>query len=371
MSIVVERLSDEHIHAVQSFNRRIIAEGVPYRFPESSVPHWLPQRDSVPLYQEQFVAVDGNTVRGGYILKQQAFDCNGKTTMIAGYQLPLSEGIVNRQYVLVGLSMLRDALNRQPLLYGLGMGGENEAIVRLLKAMKWSMVSCPFFFKVNHPYEFFREIIYLRRKWSNKVMVDILAYSGLGWLVVKSLHLIHRMRRQVAPDVTSEVVERFSSYADDVWSRAKHLYSMIAVRDSAILNTLYPSTSKRFTRIKVQRRGEVIGWAVVLNTKMDGHNYFGQMRVGSVIDCLAVEGEELSVVAMATQLLERWKVDIIITNQLHDSWCKAFSSNGYLSGPSNFIFAASPQLSERLHPFETSHSKIHMTRGDGDGPINL
>lgn len=371
MSIVVERFSDEHIPAVRSFNRRINAGGISYRFPESSVPQWLPRRDSVPLYQEHFVAVDGNAARGGYILKQQAFDCNGKTTMIAGYQLPISEGIVNRQYVLVGSAMLKDALKRQPLLYGLGMGGGDEAIVRLLKAMKWRMVSCPFFFTVNHPFQFFRKIVYLRRKWSTKILLDILAYSGVGWLAVKSLRLIHRMRRQVAADVTSEVVECFSSCVDDVWFRSKHLYSMIAVRDSTILNTLYPSTSKRFTRINVLRRGEVIGWAVVLNTQMEGHNYFGQMRVGSVIDCLAVEGEELSVVAMATQLLERWKVDVIITNQLHDSWCKAFSSNGYLRGPSNFIFAASPQLSERLHPFEANHSKIHMTRGDGDGPINL
>lgn len=371
MSIVVERFSDEHIPAVQSFNRRIKAGGGSYRFPESSVPQWLPPRDSVSLYQEQFVVVDGNAVRGGYILKQQVFDCNGKTTMIAGYQLPLSEGIVNKQYVLVGLAMLKDALKRQPLLYGLGMGGENEAVVRLLKAMKWRMVSCPFYFKVNHPFQFFRKLVYLRRKWSHKILLDILAYSGVGWLGVRSLQLIHRMRRQVAPDVIGEVVECFSSCADDVWYRAKHLYSMIAVRDSTILNTLYPRTSKRFARIRVLRRGEVIGWAVVLNTKMDSHNYFGQMRVGSIIDCLAVEGEEVSVVAMATQLLEQWEADIIITNQLHDSWCNAFSSSGYLRGPSNFIFAVSPQLAESLHPFEANHSKIHMTRGDGDGPINL
>lgn len=365
----MESFSDKHIAAVRDFNKRI-SEG-PYRFPESPIPQWLPRRDSIPLYQECFVALEGDWVRGGYILKQQAFVCNEKTTMIAGYQLPISEGLVNRQYVLLGRFMVVDALKRQPLLYGLGMGGEDEAIVRMLKAMKWSMVACPFYFKVNHPFQFFRMIVYLRRKWYTKAILDILAFSGAGWIAVKSLQLLKRVTQPISADITSEVVERFSFCADDVWNRAKHLYAMIAVRDSAILNTLYPSASKRFTRINVLRGGEVIGWAVVLNTKMDGHNYFGQMRVGSVVDCLAVEGEEVSVIAIATRFLEKEKADIIISNQLHNSWCKAFSSNGYLRGPSNFIFAASPKLSERLHPFETNCSKIHMTRGDGDGPINL
>ena len=371
MPIVVELLSDKHVPAVREFNKRISYGRVPYRFPESPVPAWLPRRESVPLYQESFVALDGDAVRGGYILKQQAFVCNGETIMIACYQLPISEGIVNRQYALVGPLMVKDALKRQPLLYGLGMGGENEAIVRMLKAMRWNIVSCPFYFKINHPFQFFQEIVYLKRKRSTKAMLDILAYSGVGWIAVKSLQLLKRVTQQITADVTSEVVDCFSSFADDVWRRAKHLSAMIAVRDSAILSTLYPGASKRFTRINVLRGGEVIGWAVVLSTKMDGHNYFGNMRVGSVVDCLAVKGEEISVIAMATQFLQREKADIIVTNQLHNSWCKAFSGNGYLRGPSNFIFATSPKLSERLHPFETNCSKIHMTRGDGDGPIHL
>jgi hypothetical protein len=369
--IVVEPFADKHVPAVRDFNKRISDGRIPYRFPESPVPQWLPRRESIPLYQECFVALEEDSVRGGYILKHQAFVCNGKTTMIAGYQLPISEGTVNRQYALVGPLMVKDALKRQPLLFGLGMGGEHEAIVRMLKAMKWNMVSCPFYFKVIHPFQFFRKIVYLRQKWYTKAILDILAFSGTGWITVKSLQLLKRVNQPISADITSEVVERFSFCADDVWNRAKHLYAMIAVRDSSILNTLYPETSKRFTRINVLRRGEVIGWAVVLNTRMEAHSYFGRMRVGSVIDCLAVEGEELSVVAMASQLLERSKVDIIVTNQLHDSWCKAFSYDGYLRGPSNFLFATSPQLSEMLQPVEANRSKIHMTRGDHDGPINL
>src|SRR5687768_2770079 len=98
----MESYSDKHVPAVRDFNKRIGQKGVSYRLPESPVPQWLPHRDSIPLYQESFVALEGESVRGGYILKQQAFICNGQTRMIAGYQLPISEGVVNRQYTLLG-----------------------------------------------------------------------------------------------------------------------------------------------------------------------------------------------------------------------------------------------------------------------------
>jgi hypothetical protein len=371
MTISIERFSEDHIPAVREFNKRIEAVAGSYRFPESPIPQWLPRRDPIPLYQEFFVALEGNMVRGAYVMKPQAFSFDGKVTMIANFELPISEGIVDRRYAHVGLLILKEALKRQPLLFALGGGSYNEPITQMLKAANWSMVSCPFYFKVNHPFRFLREIVFLRRKRSRRIILDALAFSGLGWTAIKSLQSLKGLTQGAAADLTSEEVESFFSWADEIWKRAKDDYAMIAVRDAAILNTLYPSMSKRFRRIKVLRCGEVIGWAVLLNTKMDDHKQFGGMRVGSVVDCLAVEGEEYQVVAMATRYLERLGIDIIVTNQQHRSWCKAFSGNGYLVGPSNYIFAVSPQLAEKLTPFEVGSSKVHLTRGDGDGPINL
>ena len=371
MSIVVEPLSNEHVPAVRGFNERIKAGGISYRFPESSVPQWLPRRDSIPLYQEYFVALEGNKVRGGYILKRQPFACNGEVSMIGDYQLPISEGTVDSSYGLVGLLMLKNALLREPLLLALGIGGYQEALTRMLKAMKWSMVSCPFFFKVIHPFRFLREIVALRRKRFMGIVLDQLAFSGLGWLLIKSVQSARQLSQRVGAEIRIEEVDRFSCWADEIWKQTKDHYTFIAVRDATVLNTLYPVTDGRFRRIKVLRGDKVIGWAVVLNTKMENSQYFGGMRVGTVVDCLAAEGEERQVVTIATRFLERWGADIIVTNQLHRSWCKAFSQNGYFTGPSNYIFAVSPLLAKKLHPFDIAVSKAHITRGDGDGPGHL
>lgn len=203
------------------------------------------------------------------------------------------------------------------------------------------------------------------------MMLDALAFSGLGWIGIKSIQSIKRLSHGVVAGIISESVDRFSSWADEIWKQARNQYAMIAVRDALILNRLYPPGNKRFIRIKVLQQGKVIGWAVILSTKMNGHKFFGDMRVGSVVDCLALPGKEWQIVAAATGQLEHHGVDIIVTNQLHRSWCKAFVKNGYLSGPSNFIFSASQELANKLHPFEINVSRVHMTRGDGDGPYNL
>ncbi len=372
MPIVVKPFTDEHIPAVREFNKRIEAGEISYRFPESPIPRWLPYQDSSPVYQEYFVALEGETVRGAYIVKPQAFSCNGELTMIADYELPISEGIVDSRYALVGLLILIDALKRQPLLFALGMGSYQEEIARMLKTMKWSLVSCPFYFKVNHPFRFLREIVFLRHKRrAIRMMLDALAFSGLGWMVIKSLQSVKRLTRRAAVGLTCEEVPTFSSWADEIWKRSKARYAMIAVRDAVVLNTLYPSGNERFRRIKVLRQGEVIGWAVALTTKMAKHKHFGDMQVGSVVDCLALPGEEHPVIATVTRHLEGLGVDIIVSNQLHSSWCTAFAKNGYLFGPSNFIFAVSQEVAKKLHPFHLRASEVHMTRGDGDGPIHL
>src|SRR4029079_2872520 len=103
--------------------------------------------------------------------------------------------------------------------------------------------------------------------------------------------------------------------------------------DATILNALYPVGDIRYKRLKVILKEKTIGWAVVLDTKMSDDDYFGSMKVGAIIDCLAEDGQERHVVTMATRFLEQLDVDIIVTNQLHRSWCNAFISNGYLAGP--------------------------------------
>ena len=115
----------------------------------------------------------------------------------------------------------------------------------------------------------------------------------------------------------------------------------------------------------------MIGWAVVLNTQLKAHKQFGELHVGTLVDCLGpVQGAPL-IVEAAERFLEGRGVDLIISNQCHESWRSALLGLGFLEGPSNYVVAVSPELSKLLHPFDRNASQIHLTRGDGDGPIHL
>jgi hypothetical protein len=372
VSIEIKPYTEDLIDAVKDFNLRIREGGFHWRFPESHISEGLPKIGNRKIYQEYFLALENDSiVRGGYILKHQEFSFKGKIISVGDYQLPLSEVLINKKYSRVGKQLLTNALKKQPLLYTLGMGGFENRLPRALKSAGWSLCAVPFFFKVNHPFRFFKNITYLRKTKLKSLFLDFLAITGLGWIAVKLLQILRQKRKMKGGSVSLEVVDDFSGWADELWDECKDKFSMIAVRDSTTLNILYPSTSKRFTRMKVLQGHKLVGWIVVLNTQMSNHKQFGNMRVGSIADCLALPENAFKVVAAATEYLEKSGADIIVSNQSHASWCSALKNAGFISGPSNFVFAASPGLAQLLHPFELKKSSIHINRGDGSGPLHL
>jgi hypothetical protein len=354
---------------VKAFNQRLRAGGEEkWAFPESHVPRF-PKLPGTNPYQELFLTCDYGKVRGGYLLTHSRFALHGRIVWIAcGPQLNMSEALIDRAYGLTGALNVRDALQRQPLLYGLGLGGFQERQARLLAAMNWVMHPVPFYFKVLRPSRFFANISHLRRKQRNRIILDLAHYTGIGWAGIRIAQL-----RPGALNNGNEMASchDFGSWADALWSKCKDRYSLIAVRDSATLNTLYPCSDSKFLRLLVSNGGRHVGWAVMLDTQMSGHKHFGNMRVGSVVDCLAEPEMAGLVVHYATSFLKQRNVDLIVSNQANSIWGQAFRAAGYLVGPSNFILALSPMLVSRLYPLEDSEKHIHMNRGDGDGPIHL
>ncbi len=366
--IAIKPFTEDLIPAVKELNARLDAGGAPqeFRFPEHPIPDWLPRVNHRQIYQEYFVLVEHNSVRGCYKLKHQVFSFHGEIRSIGFCHWPISEGMVNKKYAWVYFKMLSSVLKAQPLLYGLAMG---DPIPRIVTALGWSMCSVAFHFKVNRPKCFLKEIRALRKTPAQRLMMELAARTGAGGLALRILQAVRS--KQCAPGEQAEAVRGFSHWADDLWNECKGRYAMIAVRDSETLNILYPASSKRFLCYKVIRGTAILGWAVALDTLMRDNKYFGNLRVGSIVDCLALP-ENASVVARAvTRVLEERGADLIVSNQSHASWSAALRDAGFVRGPSNFPFAASKELSRLLHPFETKMAQVHLTRGDGDGPIHL
>jgi hypothetical protein len=367
MPIRIVPYTADHVAAVREFNRRLLPDATPLapplapaprptvddlQFPETPDPGWLPG-------MQLFVACEGDAMHGGYILRRQEFSVLGETVPVAHYRLPLSEGIIDRKYAMLGLRLVRDALAREPRLYALGMGGAQHPLPQMLKRLGWRMCAVPFHFKVVHPFRFLREIRALRTTPARRFILDAAAYTGAGWLGLRLMGHAGRVR-----NVKCETAATFSAWADAIWDRSRADYGMLAERNSGILDALYPPEDQRFLRIRAAG-----GWAVLLDTAMEGHKQFGNIRVGTIVDCLAPPGDAATVVRAATRTLEKRGVDLIVSNQLHADWCQALAGAGFRRGPSNFLFAASPALAALLD--EAEDGELHINRGDGDGPIHL
>lgn len=360
------------IEAVKAFNARLKKGSVKLRFPESNVSIKLPKVENRKIYIEYFLALDENLeVRGAYGLKYQEFIINGHIQLLADWAFPLTESTIDRKYSLVAPAMLRDALKRQPLLFGLGMGGYQEPLPKMLKAMRWEMFSIPFYFKIIHMQHFLSNITYLRDTKIKRFSLDFIYVTGLGLITIKLFQFFLKGGKKRNNSISCIEVYEFSSAVNDLWEKCKSKYAMIAVRDKNTLNILYPSNSDRIIRLEILENDTVIGWAVVLNTQMSNHKQFGNMRVGSIADCLALPDDASKVVDCATKYLEDAGVDIIVSNQSHYNWCSALKQSCFIKGPSNFIFAFSMELSKLLDPIERNKTKIIINRGDGDSLFNL
>src|SRR4029077_2144330 len=96
------------------------------------------------------------------------------------------EGIVDRRFATVGLSITQKPLVEVPALYSLGMGGLTRPLPRLLGRFGWTVEEVPFFFRVIRGASFVRNIRVLQTSQRRHLLFRALAASGVASLVALS-----------------------------------------------------------------------------------------------------------------------------------------------------------------------------------------
>lgn len=364
--IRIQPYTEDWSKAVAEFNQRVRPANVPFQLPEAPAAIWPATREDRKPHQEIFLALEEGCVRGAYTLKHQQFSIGKQIVEIGMCRMPISEGIVDKRYSMVGVMLVKDALRKQPLLYNLGIGDLDTVIARMVLAMGWNVITAvPFFFKVRNGFQFLKNIEHLKTTRLRRWALDAAAYSGLGWAGAKIVDAT--LTRKCRKAVTVEQVGEFSAWTDEIWQACQNRYSVVAARNADVLNTLYPPDNARFIRVKILDGRRVAGWAVLLDTVMANDKYFGNMRVGSIVDCLATPEDANTVMTAATRVLEDRGVDLLLSNQNHPAWCQGLKMAGFVKGPSNFFFVASKALTKLVHEIDPSGTAIHLNRGDGDG----
>src|SRR5206468_5712583 len=110
-------------------------------------------------------------------------------------------------------------VNRSPLLYCLGMGGYDRPLPKMLIGLGWSHCPIPFYFRIVHPSRFLRELQVLRTSAFRRLVMDIGAFSGAGWLAWKAWQGLKSCSAEQA--VAIQPQQEFAEWADPLWEQSK------------------------------------------------------------------------------------------------------------------------------------------------------
>jgi hypothetical protein len=334
---------------------------------------WLSDGVQEHAWREHYLAVDElGEVHGGFVLKPQDWLVRGAPRIVTDWQGPVSEGSVDSRYATLALRLMREMTKLYPAIYSWGHGGSDQPVVRMLEKMKWPMHSTPLCMLVLKPYRFARLNSFLRRTRAQRLAMDAFALSGIGPLVLRFVHWARRFTSGKRFEAHAYPFERFEDWADSLWESCKGKYSALAVRHSVAMNRLTPESGwPPVTRLRIEKDRTIVGWALVMNTEMRGDARFGDLHVGSLVDCFSDPLHAGEVVSAATNYLRGRGVDVVVSNQSHPGWIRGFAENGYLIAPNRRLFVMSPGLREVLEPFDEIAPGLHLTNMDGHGPHAL
>jgi len=370
LSLRIIEYEEQHEELVRAFNARMADAGSSWKFYDRARPTWLEPKEDEALHRKFFIAIeDGQTVRGAYCLKSQDFLLSGRSLNAASIQGPVSEGLVDPRYGAIALHLIRDMQAREPVLFA---WGASERLLGVLSRLKWKSYATPLCLRVVNASRFLKEnrfVASVPRLHRVSRLLRAVRLESVGFSIIQAAAKI--TAGGPSPIARVIVEPRFGPWADDVWEAVKGAYRFVAVRDSSTMNRLLPETGWPEAEIlRIERDGATIGWAAVRCAELRDDPRFGDLRVGSVVDALAVPGSEGSILRAATSYLERQKAEVIVANFSSGVWVDGFRRCGFLVSQSRRTLIASPALAAQIGE-DAESADMHLTPLDGDGPLGL
>ncbi len=350
--------------AVEAFNRRLSAAiAPPFLLPTAPAPADPPEAS---IRKQQFLAMDGDVCRGGYLRVLLPAWLNGERVEVCNVQAPLSEGLADRKYAMVAPLLFQHLRKEQPYSFAVGMGAITNAWPRTLVAARWTVEPVPFLFRVRRAMRFARQMQPLGATPVRRAAVLAAMLTGLGQL---GLTVTQRVRVNTS-GYRIVPAPAWGPWAEPLRVPLPGIRFSIA-RDPQMLDEVFPASEPRLRAYQVQRGGRVVGWSACLLTPMRGDRYFGDLTVGTILEAAGAESDAGAIVRLTDNELARAGAELVISNQSAPVWQAAFRAAGFLRYTSNYQFGASPALAAALSPHPVADGLVSITRADGDGRLHL
>ena len=367
-------LTQNLIRSCGEFNKRLQQAGTDLHFAFTAN---LDRGESPPnpMEVDRFVGVDSDgQVHGAYLLRWQFLWLRGHQFLAASGGCPISEGVIDKRFTMVGVMVLRDAIKRCNDLYFLGAGGRNGDVFRMARHASWQIADVPFLFRVVNGGRFLSNLPQMQKSPGRRLLGRIGRGSGLAQIATGLLTAGSAIRNRGSSslrrssDVTVEEAATLAGPADELWPRVKSQYMFCVVRDGAHVEPSFPLSRTDLRRLVVRHKGSVVGWAVVMTESLSRvRAYLGDVVPGLIVDAFGDTAYATDIVRAATAYLAAQDVDVVITNSSHRSWVDGYKRSGFIPWRSQFPLLVSQSLGRRIGDLPAVMQQAHMTRGDGDG----
>jgi hypothetical protein len=361
MAVRIVPYTEREEPAAQAFNQRMRERNAASEFLLPERAPQLPAGQAIPAFYH--LALDGDFCRGGLVLSDYAAWLSGQEVTAVNCIAPLSEGIVDPKHTFVAMQIVKAIQQRSPYAFSVGMGNANNPYPRLLKAAGWTILPVPFFFRMCRPNRVLRELRVIQNTPLRGIVSKIAATTGLAAVAIGALQARSRAR-----PLEIESSPHWGDWADMLWIQFREKCAFAVNRDSKNLREMYPASDPKLIRFLLRRDGEPVAWAAALNTAMQDDKYFGNLRVATILDCVATTREMTAAITTVAAALAHEGADLVISNQSHSAWQRAFRGAGFLLGPSNYLVGVSKAIASAI---PDRSGEIHITRGDGDGRVHL
>jgi hypothetical protein len=328
-----------------------------------------------PVYRRMMIAEDGQEVRAALLLSHHSIFIHGEKRDFCWADMPLSEGIIDPRYSLAIVQLMKKAADYQPFLMTLGVGPPEEAAHRFLAKLGWRHQTVPFFFHPVRVNKALRCMRYFKNHPGLRYGAILGAFSGLGGGLSCLLAMKRKLSNSLSvklPGYEKSVVAAFDDWADRLFINSLPDYPVAIRSDAPALNIIYPPDNHGYVRLRVRHKETKrdAGWIVVASKQMTDNAYFGNLKVGTLVDGIGRAADVPALVSVGLNQLVEMGVDMIVANFSHSAWVGACRRSGMFGGPSNYQIFVSPKAGPLLDETCPLH-RMHISRGHGDGMDHL
>ena len=336
---------------LEDFNERIKNTNVNFPHPKN----WFFKKKDI-INNDYFIVVENNKfIRAVVAIKNQQYLINGKEINFKDIQQPISESIIDKKFLIQNLVFFNKIINLSVNMHGLGMGGLNEPLPKILSKLKFNKYLIPFFiFPISVKKTLY---IYLKRKKINFPLKILEILSPIDFFYKFLINFFQNK-------ITQEEFNLFDKKDDELWDKVKLNFDLISFKNKINLNLVYNSKRFDLLKIRIYKNKNYLGWIVLKITKHNNSNHFFDSKTCTIVDMLCEKIHYNILIKEIKKISLKYNCDVILVNSTYFDFNIKLKNNFFINFNSNFGFVYKTFETFNIH-------KSWITRGDGDGPINL